>query len=123
MAEAPIGMISVDEFSELKSMTRSTIISMICDGTYVGRKVENEWYIDSAEISRGSASKSNSTVEMQSNGTSNEVVVIDIRMPFISMVIFMIKFVIAAIPATIILVLIGLVFTTVLNVSIGSIIG
>jgi len=123
MAVAPIGMISVDEFSELKSMTRSTIISMICDGTYVGRKVENEWYIDSAEINRGSASNSDSAVRMQSNGTSNEVVVIDIRMPFISMVILMIKFVIAAIPATIILVLIGLVFTTVLNVSIGSIIG
>jgi hypothetical protein len=123
MAEAPIGMISVDEFSELKSMTRSTIISMICDGTYVGRKVENEWYIDSAEVSRGSASNSNSTVQMQSNGTSNEVVVIDIRMPFISMVIFMIKFVIAAIPATIILFFIGFVFTTILGVSIGSIIG
>ena len=123
MAEAPIGMISVDEFSELKSMTRSTIISMICDGTYVGRKVENEWYIDSAEINRGSASNSDSAVRMQSNGTSNEVVVMDIRMPFISMVIFMIKFVIAAIPAAIILVLIGFVFTTVLNVSIGSIIG
>jgi hypothetical protein len=123
MAEAPIGMISVDEFSELKSMTRSTIISMICDGTYVGRKVENEWYIDSAEVSRGSASNSNSTVQMQSNGTSNEVVVIDIRMPFISMVIFMIKFVIAAIPATIILFFIGFVFTTILGFSIGSIIG
>ena len=123
MAEAPIGMISVDEFSELKSMTRSTIISMICDGTYVGRKVENEWYIDSAEVSRGSASNSNSTVQMQSNGTSNEVVVIDIRMPFISMVIFMIKFVIAAIPATIILFFIGFVFTTILGVSLGSIIG
>ena len=123
MAEAPVGMISVDEFSELKSMTRSKIISMIRDGSYVGRKVENEWYIDSAEINRGSASNSDSAVRMQSNGTSNEVVVMDIRMPFISMVIFMIKFVIAAIPATIILVLIGLVFTTVLNVSIGSIIG
>ena len=123
MAEAPIGMISVDEFSELKSMTRSTIISMICDGTYVGRKVENEWYIDSAEVSRGSASNSNSTVQMQSNGTSNEVAVIDIRMPFISMVIFMIKFVIAAIPATIILFFIGFVFTTILGVSLGSIIG
>jgi len=123
MAEAPVGMISVDEFSELKSMTRSKIISMIRDGSYVGRKVENEWYIDSAEINRGSASNSDSAVRMQSNGTSNEVVVMDIRMPFISMVIFMIKFVIAAIPATIILVLIGFVFTTVLNVSIGSIIG
>jgi hypothetical protein len=123
MAEAPVGMISVDEFSELKSMTRSKIISMIRDGSYVGRKVENEWYIDSAEINRGSASNSDSAVRMQSNGTSNEVVVMDIRMPFISMVIFMKKSVIAVIPATIILVLIGFLFTTVLNVSIGSIIG
>jgi hypothetical protein len=123
MAEAPVGMISVDEFSELKSMTRSKIISMIRDGTYVGRKIENEWFIDSAEINRGSTSNSDSTVRMQSNGTSNEIVVMDIRMPFLSMVIFMIKFVIAAIPATIIFVLLGFVFTTVLNVSIGIIIG
>jgi hypothetical protein len=123
MADAPVGMISVDEFSELKSMTRSKIISMIRDGTYVGRKIENEWFIDSAEINRGSTSNSDSTVRMQSNGTSNEIVVMDIRMPFLSMVIFMIKFVIAAIPATIIFVLLGFVFTTVLNVSIGIIIG
>jgi hypothetical protein len=123
MAEAPVGMISVKEFSKIMDINSSRIINMILDESYIGKKVDGEWYIDSAEISRGSASKSNSTVEMQSNGTSNEVVVIDIRMPFISMVIFMIKFVIAAIPATIILVLIGLVFTTVLNVSIGSIIG
>jgi hypothetical protein len=123
MADAPVGMISVDEFSELKSMTRSKIISMIRDGTYVGRKIENEWFIDNAEINRGSTSNSDSTVRMQSNGTSNEIVVMDIRMPFLSMVIFMIKFVIAAIPATIIFVLLGFVFTTVLNVSIGIIIG
>jgi hypothetical protein len=123
MADAPVGMISVDEFSELKSMTRSKIISMIRDGTYVGRKIENEWFIDNAEINKGSTSNSDSTVRMQSNGTSNEIVVMDIRMPFLSMVIFMIKFVIAAIPATIIFVLLGFVFTTVLNVSIGIIIG
>jgi len=123
MAEAPVGMISVKEFSKIMDINSSRIINMILDESYIGKKVDGEWYIDSAEVSRGSASNSNSTVQMQSNGTSNEVAVIDIRMPFISMVIFMIKFVIAAIPATIILFFIGFVFTTILGVSLGSIIG
>ena len=131
MAQAPNGMITVEEFAELKNMTHSTVISMICNGTYVGRNVENEWFIDSAEINGGSPAKSNSTVTIQSNGTStgtstgtsNEVVVTDIRMPFISMVIFMIKWVIAVIPALIILFCISLIFTAVLGVSIRGIIG
>jgi len=123
MSQTPNEMITVEEFAELKNMTRSTVINMICNGIYVGRKVENEWYIERSEINGGSPSKSNNTVTIQSNGTSNEVVVTDIRMPFISMVIFMIKWVIAVIPALIILFCISLIFTAVLGVSIRGIIG
>lgn len=39
--------------------------------------------------------------------TKNEVVITDIRMPFISMVVFMVKWAIAAIPAIIILTLLA----------------
>jgi len=43
---------------------------------------------------------------MNSNA-GNSVVIVDIRMPFISMVVFMVKAAIAAIPAFIILALLG----------------
>jgi hypothetical protein len=43
------------------------------------------------------------------------VVVTDIRMPFMSMVIFMVKWVIASIPAFIILSLLGALFMTLLG--------
>ncbi|MGH9891066.1 MAG: hypothetical protein ACREA0_03600 [bacterium] len=42
-----------------------------------------------------------------SSDNSNEVIVVDVRMPFLSMVVFMVKWAIAAIPAIIILVIIG----------------
>ncbi|MEQ1440639.1 hypothetical protein AAG565_14875 [Fontimonas sp. SYSU GA230001] len=42
---------------------------------------------------------------MESNRT--EVVVVDIKMPFLSMVVFMVKWVIAAIPAFLILAVLG----------------
>ena len=123
MAEAPNGMISVEDFANIKDMNRTRVINMILDESYIGKKVDGEWYIDSSEINGGSPSKSNNTVTIQSNGTSNEVVVTDISMPFISMVIFMIKWVIAVIPALIILFCISLIFTAVLGVSIRGIIG
>ncbi len=41
------------------------------------------------------------------------VVITDVRMPFISMVIFMVKFAIASIPAFIILGILGAVITTI----------
>lgn len=47
---------------------------------------------------------------MDENKTQN-VVVTDIQMPFMSMVVFMVKWVIAAIPAMIILAMLGALFT------------
>ena len=49
------------------------------------------------------------------NDDKQEVIVTDIRMPFISMVVFMVKWVIASIPAMIILAII----TTVLMAIVG----
>lgn len=45
---------------------------------------------------------------------SNEVKIVDIQMPFGSMVVFMVKWTIASIPAFIILFLLGLAFSIVL---------
>ena len=54
------------------------------------------------------------------NVTNNEVTVTDIKMPFFSMVIFMVKWVIASIPAFIILFVLGTMLTGVLGGIIGS---
>ena len=54
--------------------------------------------------------------------TASHVVITDIRMPFLSMVVFMIKWAIAAIPAFIILAVIGAVVATLLS-GLGMMIG
>jgi hypothetical protein len=46
---------------------------------------------------------------MEDNGT-NEVTIVDIKMPFLSMVVFMVKAAIASIPAFIILAILGSIF-------------
>ena len=46
---------------------------------------------------------------------NNRVVIMDVKMPFISMVIFMVKAAIAAIPAIIILAILGAIIATVLG--------
>lgn len=50
-----------------------------------------------------------------SDSGNNEVTVVDIKMPFWSMVFFMVKWAIASIPAIIILVIVGSVFFGVLS--------
>ena len=51
---------------------------------------------------------------------NNQVVITDVKMPFISMVIFMVKAAIAAIPALIILMLLGVMATIVFCGIIGG---
>jgi len=51
---------------------------------------------------------------------NNNVTIIDIKMPFISMVIFMVKAAIASIPAMIILSIIGSIIFAVLGFTFGS---
>jgi len=43
------------------------------------------------------------------NENSNNMVVVDIKMPFMSMVVFMVKWAIASIPAIIILLVLGMI--------------
>lgn len=50
-----------------------------------------------------------------SSEDSNHVVVVDVKMPFLSMVIFMVKWAIASIPAIIILFVIAMMLAWVLN--------
>ena len=50
-----------------------------------------------------------------SNENNNRVVVVDVKMPFLSMVIFMVKWAIASIPAIIILSVIGAVIAGLLG--------
>ena len=105
-ADAPEGMMPVAEFGKLKGMTAEKVIDMIRDGFYVGRKVGDEWFIDKSELQdKSSKHKTNSPSARasKSNNDPKEVVVTDIQMPFGSMIVFMVKWVIASIPAFIIL--------------------
>ena len=53
----------------------------------------------------------------------NRVVVTDIKMPFMSMVVFMVKWVIASIPAFIILTILGAIIMAILGAILGAIVG
>ncbi len=55
-----------------------------------------------------------------STENSQQVVVVDIRMPFLSMVVFMVKWAIAAIPAIVILMLIGSLIASLLGGFMGG---
>ncbi len=66
--QAPAGMISVEEFGERKGINKEKVIKMIKDGFYVGRVVDEEWFIASSEISNSSSTSSvKSTGAYQSN--------------------------------------------------------
>ncbi|MCG2635023.1 MAG: hypothetical protein J4A00_08975 [Gammaproteobacteria bacterium] len=78
---------------------------MIREGFYIGRKVGDEWFIDDTESNNSATNplKTKGAFSVSTKGGSNEIIVTDIQMPFFSMVVFMVKWVIASIPAFIIL--------------------
>lgn len=123
MSDAPEGMIPVEEFAKLKGITESKAIDMVRDGFYVGRKVGDDWYVDVSESTNSASkpSKTKGSVVVSSNGSTNEVVVTDIQMSFISMVVFMVKWVIASIPAFIILFIIFTVVAAIFGGLVGGI--
>jgi hypothetical protein len=124
MSEVPEGMISLDEFAKIKGLTPAKAIEMIRGGFYVGRKVGAGWFVNASESSDLSSKPSKNIGSVVVTGTSNEVIVTDIKMPFLSMVVFMVKWVIASIPAliilTIILSVIGVIFGGVITGLFGS---
>lgn len=114
-------MIPVEEFAKYKNLDKEKAIKMIRDGFYVGRTVGEEWFVDASEStdSASKPSKHKAAVTVSGNNSHNEVIVTDIKMPFLSMVVFMVKWVIASISAFIILFIIfsafGGVFTSLLG--------
>lgn len=109
MQEIPEGMIPVQKFSEEKGLSESKTIELIREGIYVGRKVGDNWYVQAEELNSTKATVSSSI--KASHSTISSVVVTDIKMPFGSMVVFMVKAVLASIPAFIILFLLGFIAT------------
>ncbi len=123
MIETPEGMMPVAEFAKIKGMAPEKVIDMIRDAFYVGRKIEEEWFIDKSELhGKNSKSKSNSHASISSsdNAGYQDVVVTDIKMPFGSMVAFMVKWVIASIPAFIILAILFAIITAIFGGIIGG---
>ena len=101
----PEGMMPVAEFGKLKGIAAEKVVDMIRDGFYVGRIVGDDWFIDKSALQGKNSKQKNISVSDASQGNNDyqEVVVTDIQMPFGSMVVFMVKWVIASIPALIIL--------------------
>jgi uncharacterized membrane protein YvbJ len=62
-------------------------------------------------------------LERVATSLTNKVTVVDIKMPFWSMVVFMIKWAIAAIPAILILVVLGTILGTMLVGFLGGLVG
>ena len=123
MTNAPEGMVSVEQFAKVKGNSPSKIIDMIRDGFYVGRKVGEEWYVDPSELDgnrRKSSGAERGNTTSSSYSEVQSVVVTDIQMSFISMVVFMVKWVIASIPAFIILIGIFLFVTVIFGGVIGG---
>jgi len=66
--QAPTGMISVEDFGIRKGINKEKVIKMIKDGFYVGRVVDEEWFIASSEISNSSSASSSKNISTyQSN--------------------------------------------------------
>jgi hypothetical protein len=124
MSEAPEGMIPVKEFAKLKGIDSAKIINMIRDGFYVGRKVGEDWFIDSDETTKDELTPYGFVkTKKSSNESPNHMIVTDIKMPFGSMVVFMVKWVIASIPALIILTIILSVVSVIFGGVIAGLIG
>lgn len=95
---APTGMIHIDEFAKQKKMSAEKVKKMISEGFYRAEWVGDDLYVTD---SKGLSQNTRASIDLNNGVTS--VVVTDIDMRFGSMVKFMVKWVIAAIPASIIL--------------------
>ena len=49
--QSPKGMISVEDFSKRKGIPKEKVIAMIKDGYYVGRIINEQWFVDPSEQS------------------------------------------------------------------------
>jgi len=106
----PDGMMPVEEFCRINGASVKNVVLLIRDGTYAGRKIKKSWFIDRSELEKNSGRRTPSA-ERGAHSNANEehqsVVVVDFKVPFVSMVGFFMKAAIAAIPALIVLGIIG----------------
>jgi hypothetical protein len=54
--KVPEGMISAEEFSKLNLVTTESVIAMIKDGYYVGRVIDDQWFVKPPDLLGASAS-------------------------------------------------------------------
>lgn len=92
----------INDFAKSKKMSVEKVKKLISEGTYKAEWVEDDLYV---LISEGQARPKRTEVKYSSSPQA--VVVTDIDMRFGSMVRFMVKWAIAVIPASIILVIFG----------------
>jgi len=85
------------------------IISLMLGGAIAGKSAKQ--------------SRIRKAVDISSSGATSEVVVTDIQMSFISMVVFMVKWAIASIPAFIIIFIIFTLFSAIFGGVIGGLSG
>lgn len=74
----PNGMISISEFSSIKGIPEEKIIDMIKDGFYIGRTVNDEWFVNSSDelpTSESSDSKTQHRFQSDLNAAQNAVTV------------------------------------------------
>ena len=105
MTEAPEAMMPANEFAQQIGTDVDTVIRGIKDGVYRGKQIDNEWYV----ITSSQRIPNGNQVAIE-----NGVTIVDIKMPFFSMVSFMVKWALASIPAFFILVLIFVVILSIL---------
>lgn len=97
----PDNMITVEQYANKNGVSVELVIARIRDAKYIGKKVGDQWYIESP--SRQASYTSSLKNNTKSTASINEVVITNFNMPFWSMVKFMVKWAVASIPAFIIL--------------------
>ena len=84
---SPDNMIKVDEFAKRKGLDPDKVVKMIKDGFYVGRVVDDQWYVDPSELS-GASTTTNSKAAATYRSEYETVRKISIFMTLLGWVVF-----------------------------------
>ena len=57
---------SVEAFAQQKGISEENVITMIKDGFYVGRKIQDDWFVEEAELSGPEPTKNSNTSSLAS---------------------------------------------------------
>ena len=89
-----------------------------CGVVFPAQDMTNGYCKEHAKNNNGTETKTNNVIEVQ-NIEGSAVVVTDIKMSFMSMVVFMVKWVIASIPAFIILMVLAMIVGGIVGGGVG----